>query len=91
MIWCVTFSPDGKTLATASHDELVKLWDPVTGQERATLKGHTGPVSSLGFSRDNKLLASASGAPVPLTTRAGEVILWRAAGREEVASRGEEK
>ena len=90
MIWCVTFSPDGKTLATASHDELVKLWDPITGQERVTLKGHTGPVSSLRFSRDNKLLASASGAPVPVTTRAGEVILWRAADREEVASRGED-
>jgi WD40 repeat protein len=91
MIWCLAFSPDGKTLATASHDELVKLWDPITGQERATLEGHTGPVSSLAFSRDNTLLASAGGAPVELTTRAGEVILWRAAGREEVAGRGEEK
>ena len=86
MIWCVTFSPDGKTLATGSHDESVKLWDPVTGEERATLKGHTAPVRALAFSHDNKILASGSGAPVPLLNRAGEVILWRAAAKEEVAT-----
>ena len=29
-------------------------------KSKRLLKGHTGPVSSLGFSRDNKLLVSAS-------------------------------
>ena len=33
----LAFSPDGKTLATASWDRTVKLWDVETGKEQATL------------------------------------------------------
>jgi WD40 repeat protein len=36
----VAFFPDGKTVATASDDWSVKLWDVLTGQERITLIGH---------------------------------------------------
>ena len=56
----VAFSPDGKTLASASCDETIKLWDVATGKEQATLKGHMDAVWSVAFSPDGKTLASAS-------------------------------
>jgi WD40 repeat protein len=39
-------------------DGTVKLWDVVTGKERASLKVHEAAVVSLAFSPDNTLLAS---------------------------------
>src|SRR5437660_886607 len=56
---CVTFSPDGKTLATASADQTVKLWDMPPGQERTTLKGYAGFAGGVSFSPDGTMLASA--------------------------------
>ncbi|BAZ40306.1 WD-repeat protein [Calothrix sp. NIES-4101] len=56
----VSFSPDGKTLASASTDNTVKLWDINSGREIQTFKGHTKDVSSVSFSPDGKTLASAS-------------------------------
>jgi WD40 repeat protein len=56
----VAFSPDGKTIASASGDKTVKLWDAATGKEITTLKGHSSGVSSVAFSPDGKTIASAS-------------------------------
>src|SRR5258708_1905230 len=55
----VAFSHDGKTVASGSHDNTIKLWDVSTGKERAQLN-HKGAVRSLAFSHDGKLLASGS-------------------------------
>ena len=55
----VSFSPDGQTLASASDDETVRLWDVESGQTKAALQGHTGAVSSVSFSPDGQTLASA--------------------------------
>ena len=56
----VTFSPDGRTLASASLDTTLKLWDATSGWELRTLTGHTGCVRSVAISPDGRTLASAS-------------------------------
>jgi WD40 repeat protein len=56
----VAFSSDGKTLAAAGVDGLIRLWDASTGEALRQLKGHTQWVESIAFSRDGKRLASAS-------------------------------
>jgi hypothetical protein len=40
-VYFVAFSPDGKLLASAGRDGTVKLWDATTGDQRATLLGHS--------------------------------------------------
>ncbi len=56
----VSFSPDGKILASASDDKIIKLWNVERGEEILTLQGHEDWISSDSFSPDGKTLASAS-------------------------------
>ena len=61
----VAFSPDSKTLASASYDGTLKLWDMTTGKERATLGEYKGCLGCVAFSPDGKTLASGTiGSPV---------------------------
>ena len=56
----VAFSSDGETLASASRDHTVRLWDVDTRTLKSTLEGHTDRVVSIAFSPDGNTLASAS-------------------------------
>jgi WD40 repeat protein len=59
-VWSVTFSPDGKFLASGSWDMTIKVWEVGSWREVATLRGHEGSVSSVTFSPDGNFLASGS-------------------------------
>ena len=48
-------------LASSSFDNTVKIWDPVSGEEKCTLNGHDDYVRSVCFSPDGKHIASGSG------------------------------
>jgi WD40 repeat protein len=57
----VQFAPDGQTLATASQDRTVALWDTHTWRQRGKpLQGHTTFVRALAFFPDGKTLATGS-------------------------------
>jgi RNA polymerase sigma factor (sigma-70 family) len=78
-VYTVAFAPDGKTLASASHDRTIRLWDLATGKELAVLQ-HPNPVVSLSFSPDGRILAAGTGSDDPKRDQIiplhGEVKLW---------------
>ncbi len=55
---CVTFSPDGQTLATGHFDAAIRLWHLSSPKELRTLRGHGWDVTSVTFSRDGRFLVS---------------------------------
>src|SRR5262249_30286991 len=75
LVFSVTFTSDGKTLATGSFDQKARLWDLGKSSERAGCRGHTDRILSTSFSPDGQLLATAS--------KDGTVRLWIATRRPE--------
>jgi WD40 repeat protein len=55
----VTFSPDGKRLASIVAKGTGQVWDGTTGKAVLTLVGHTREVFDLAYSPDGKWIASA--------------------------------
>ena len=54
-VYAVTFSPDGKMLASTSRDDTIRLWNLATGMARHTLKSHKTWIFAVVFSPDGKL------------------------------------
>jgi WD40 repeat protein len=55
----VAFSPDGKTLATGTGYDTVRLWNVATHRQIGKpFTGHRGPLTSVAFSPDGTTLAS---------------------------------
>jgi small GTP-binding protein len=65
----IAWSPSNQTLAAASYDKRIYLWDMSRNRLTHVLEGHNDQVMSVAFSFDGKLLASRS--------NDGIVLLWR--------------
>ena len=72
----ILFSPDGRTLITASGDTTLKVWDIRERQQRLSMEEHASAVTGAVLSSDGTLLVSGS--------RNGTIRLWRAATKEKV-------
>jgi len=64
----LAFSPDGQTLATASMDYSIRLWNLARRQRITTLQGHLAEVRTVAFTPDGEALVSGA--------KDGSLKLW---------------
>lgn len=72
----IAFSRDGRTLASAGRDRLVRFWDLATGAPQPFALNHSALIGGLAFCPDEPLLASADSD--------GFVRLWSLVTGEEL-------
>jgi WD40 repeat protein/serine/threonine protein kinase len=76
----VTFSPDGKRLATGSgYGQALRLWDTDSWRDVLTLEGQGSLFYALAFSPDGSVIGARSAVT-------GNVQLWRAPSWEDIAA-----
>jgi WD40 repeat protein len=60
-IQALSFSPDGRRLASAGFDDQIRIWDTESGLELLTLSGHEHWILAMSFSPDGRRIISTSG------------------------------
>ena len=81
----ITFTPDGKTLATGGVDNVIRLWNVKERREKSPTAGHQGRVYATAVAPDGRTIAT-SGADATIR-------LWnRATGRQrdQIVRQGKE-
>ena len=60
LVWCVTWSLDGRLIGTGSADHTVRLWDPAEGSMLATMHNHSNRVNTVAFTDNGRFIVSCS-------------------------------
>ncbi len=81
LLWCMSFSPDGKTIASGNLDNTIRLWNVETGKLKKILIGHTNYINGLAFIADGNTLVSLSGDDT--------ILLWDLTSTANVVNRTE--
>lgn len=79
-VWSVSFSPDGKYIASGSTDHKIILWDVATRAAVGTMMGHSDIVLSAVFNPEGTILASGS--------RDKKIVLWDVASCQPIRTLG---
>ena len=79
-VWSVSFSSDGKYIASGSTDHKIILWDVANRTTVGTLMGHSDLVLSAVFNPDGTILASGS--------RDKKIVLWDVASCQPLRTLG---
>lgn len=66
--WTLAYHPDGRCLATGGWDSTVRLWDPLTGIERARYDWQLGRINAVAFAPNGMTAACAGQSP--------DILLW---------------
>lgn len=100
----VSWSPDGRRIASASGDGTVQIWNAATGARVLTYRGHKGDVLSVAWSPDGQEIASggldgtvqiwdaATGQPILIYrghTNAVFAVAWSPNGRYLASASGD--
>jgi cytochrome c len=75
----IAVSADGKTIATASFDERVIVWNAATGSALSVLRGHEGAVNALAAIGEGRLATGGQDS---------RIVLWEADGAQAATLEG---